>query len=74
MFVCVCSAVTDSQIIDAVDEGVTSFDAMQDHLGVAKACGTCSCEVKTLLQNKLAQSLSSRVGQAITVPASRLSA
>lgn len=73
MFVCVCSAVTDSEIKDAIDEGVTSFDAMQDHLGVAKTCGTCSCEVKTLLQNKLSESLASRVGQTFPTP-SRLPA
>lgn len=60
MFVCVCSAVTDQEIVDAVDEGVTSFDDMQDHLDVSKACGSCSCEVKRLLKEKLNASLASR--------------
>lgn len=60
MFVCVCSAVSDSQIENAIDEGITSFEAMQDELGVAKTCGTCSCDVKALLQKKLNKTLAAR--------------
>jgi|TARA_B110000116_G_C16312135_1_gene348561 bacterioferritin-associated ferredoxin len=57
MFVCVCNAVSDHQIIDAIDEGVCSFEDLQDNLGVAKTCGTCSCEVKKLLSEKVEKSL-----------------
>lgn len=42
MYVCVCNAVTDSQIIAAVDAGHTSLRALRDHLGVAAECGRCA--------------------------------
>lgn len=62
MFVCLCNAVSDSQIEDAVDAGVTSFEAIQDSLGVANTCGTCECEVKQILSAKLNSALASRSG------------
>jgi bacterioferritin-associated ferredoxin len=60
MFVCVCNAVSDTQIEDAVDAGVTSFEAIQEQLGVANTCGTCACEVKQILSTKLNSALASR--------------
>ena len=59
MFVCLCKSVTDHQIRDAVEQGVTSFNAMQERLQVSTACGTCSCEVKKIIQAKLQLELSS---------------
>ena len=66
MFVCVCSSVSDHQIIDAIDEGVCSFEDLQDNLGVAKSCGTCSCEVKKLLREKVAKSLATHSFQTLS--------
>jgi len=60
MFVCLCKSVTDHQINDAVDNGVTSFEAMQSHLSVSSACGACTCEVKKLISKKLNRALSSQ--------------
>ena len=42
MYVCVCNAVTDSQIIAAVDAGHGSLKALRQHLGVAAECGRCA--------------------------------
>lgn len=60
MFVCICKSVTDHQIKDAVDTGVSSFEAMQSHLAVSTVCGGCSCEVKRVIAQKLESELSSR--------------
>jgi len=60
MFVCLCKSVTDHQINDAVENGVTSFEAMQSHLAVSSVCGTCTCEVKKIISEKLKAELSSR--------------
>lgn len=60
MFVCLCKAVTDHQIADAVDTGVTSFEDMQSHLAVSTVCGGCACEVKRVIEQKLKSELSSR--------------
>jgi len=53
MFVCLCKSVTDNEITAAVDCGVTSFTDMQEHLEVATVCGSCTCEVKKIIQQKL---------------------
>lgn len=60
MFVCLCKAVTDHQINDAVDAGVTSFTAMQAKLDVATVCGSCTCEVKQLMMKKFNRNLSAK--------------
>ena len=60
MFVCVCNAVSDHQITDAINEGACSFEDLQDNLGVAKTCGSCSCEVKKILRAKVEKSLASQ--------------
>jgi len=60
MFVCLCKSVTDHEIRDAVDEGVSSFAAMQERLEVGSVCGACTCEVKQILQEKLQKEVSSR--------------
>lgn len=61
MFVCLCKAVTDHEIRDAVDQGVTSFEGMQSHLDVSTACGGCACEVKEVMEKKLKAECSSRL-------------
>ncbi len=61
MFVCLCKAVTDHQIKDAVDTGVSSFEDMQSHLAVSTVCGGCACEVKRVIEQKLKSELSSRM-------------
>lgn len=69
MFVCLCKSVTDHEILAAVDEGVTSFNAMQAHLEVSTVCGSCTCEVKQILNNKLQAEASKRAPGAYTTPA-----
>lgn len=59
MFVCLCKSVTDHQIRDAVDTGVTTFEDMQSHLSVSTVCGGCSCEVKLVMEQKLKVELAS---------------
>ncbi|MBT5560099.1 MAG: (2Fe-2S)-binding protein [Proteobacteria bacterium] len=67
MFVCVCRSVSDHQITDAINEGACSFEDLQDNLGVAKSCGTCSCEVKKILREKVGKSLASQGFQTLNV-------
>lgn len=46
--------------------GVTSFSQMQAHLSVGTACGSCTCEVKKIMQAKLEKELGSRVSEGFT--------
>ena len=41
MYVCVCNAITDSQIREAAEAGVEDLWALQATLGVASNCGSC---------------------------------
>ena len=42
MYVCICNAVTDSQIRAAVAAGHDSLKSLRAHLGVAAECGRCA--------------------------------
>lgn len=42
MYVCICQAVTEKQIRDAVEQGVHSLSSLRQHLGVASECGKCA--------------------------------
>jgi len=59
MFVCLCKSITDHEIRAAVDQGVHTFDDMQAHLDVSSVCGSCSCEVKQIMQKRLAKEVAS---------------
>jgi bacterioferritin-associated ferredoxin len=49
MYVCICNAVTDSQVRAAVDAGHDSLKALRTHLGVGDECGRCSRYAADLL-------------------------
>lgn len=42
MYICICNAITDSQIKEAVANGATSLADLQFDLGVAINCGRCA--------------------------------
>lgn len=42
MYVCICHAVTERQVRQAVEDGVHTLRALRDHLGVASECGKCA--------------------------------
>ena len=41
MYVCLCKAITESQISAAVDEGADSLVKLRKKIGVADSCGSC---------------------------------
>ncbi|WP_038369278.1 (2Fe-2S)-binding protein [Brackiella oedipodis] len=41
MYICICNAVTDKAIKEAVAKGVSTFDELQNELGVGNCCGCC---------------------------------
>ena len=50
MYVCVCNAVTESQVLRAVEEGVRNLRGLQARLGVALECGRCASYAHGLLK------------------------
>lgn len=50
MYVCVCNAVTDRDIIKAAENGASSLDDLTNTLNVASCCGRCSTCARDLLR------------------------
>ena len=53
MYVCVCRAVTERQIGEAVRAGVRTFKDLQRTLGVASECGQCAAAARQCLEQAL---------------------
>ncbi len=53
MYICVCHAVTDSQIRKAVDEGATTLPELQCQLPVASCCGRCEDSAREVIEEHL---------------------
>jgi bacterioferritin-associated ferredoxin len=50
MYVCLCKAVTDRQIRDAINGGCCSFSEVRKTLGVATECGKCGQHAKSIVK------------------------
>jgi bacterioferritin-associated ferredoxin len=49
MIVCVCNNISDREIRQAVDLGVSSIDELRRDLGVATCCGKCAAYAEEVL-------------------------
>jgi bacterioferritin-associated ferredoxin len=50
MYVCICHAVTESEIHSAVRAGAQGMEDLQNRLNVATCCGTCVDSVAECLE------------------------
>lgn len=55
MFVCICHAVTDTAIENAVENGAVTMQQLANELNVGTQCGKCCCCAKKVLTSKLMQ-------------------
>ncbi|MCG9712960.1 bacterioferritin-associated ferredoxin [Shewanella insulae] len=53
MYVCLCHAITDKQIKEAVDQGDMSLSDVKRRLGVGNQCGKCSKMATEIIQARL---------------------
>jgi bacterioferritin-associated ferredoxin len=53
--VCTCMEVMYSQIVEAIQEGVNTFEQLSDVLGVGTGCSSCVEEVYEILKEVLAE-------------------
>jgi bacterioferritin-associated ferredoxin len=67
MYICVCKAVTDSQILTAIENGVCTRKKLTHCFGIGKDCGKCNKDVSALLEQSSvpAKLLPSAANQAI---------
>ncbi len=53
MYVCLCKAVTDSQIREAVENGTKHFGQLRKELGLATQCGKCGIVAREVFNQSL---------------------
>jgi Bacterioferritin-associated ferredoxin len=63
MYVCICHAVTDRQIRQAVDEGVRTMRELRQRFGLCSRCGKCGPCAKEVLSEHLPKACQSVVAQ-----------
>ena len=49
MYVCICKAVTDKEIRQAVANGAGNLYELRESLGVASGCGSCADHAQEIL-------------------------
>ena len=49
MYVCICNAITEKQVRQAVESGVEDLWGLQRELGVAAGCGACKESASKIL-------------------------
>lgn len=57
MFICICKAITDNQIKDAVANGATTLSAVRKDLGVATQCCKCLPDARAVIDDALSEQL-----------------
>jgi bacterioferritin-associated ferredoxin len=55
MYICLCNAITDRDIVQAAEQGVSSAEDLAHHLGVGLGCGRCTSCAKSILSETLAR-------------------
>ena len=63
MYVCLCRAVTDGQILESIENGANSFREVRDELDLGTCCGRCVPEARELIDQKLSE-IASRISVA----------
>lgn len=64
MIVCICHAVNDKTIRNAVRNGACSMRELRQELNVASQCGKCACMAKSILKEETTQTGFSFAAQA----------
>ncbi|MYN26587.1 (2Fe-2S)-binding protein [Duganella levis] len=66
MIVCVCNNISDREIRQAMELGITSMDELRDALGVATCCGQCfSCAEEILTEQLAAQAAAANLQETV---------
>ena len=53
MYVCVCNAVTDKDVKQAIDDGANCMGHLQERLNIGRCCGSCSDTAGQILDKHL---------------------
>ena len=59
MYICVCNAVTETDIKKAVKGGANCLHHLETKLGVSNQCGSCRCDAVSCLERALEKEMGS---------------
>ena len=57
MYICICNNITDTKIVESVNNGSTCLDDVKNDLGVATKCGKCRCQCEEIINKTLPKAL-----------------
>jgi len=57
MYICICNAVTDRDIKQAVDDGANCMSHLQERLNVGRCCGKCADAAGNCMDKHMAKQL-----------------
>ena len=55
MYICICNAITESQVHEAVESGAEDLWDLQAELGLASGCGSCKETASDILRENRAR-------------------
>ena len=55
MYICICNAVTEKQVHEAIDGGAITLDALHQALAVGSQCGNCRDCARQCIREKLGE-------------------
>ena len=55
MYICLCNAITERQIVQAAEQGARSPEDLSQDLGVGLGCGRCTSCAASLLKDTVAR-------------------
>ncbi len=68
MYICICKAVTERQICEAIESGACTRKDISTCLKAGTGCGKCNREIRDLLQRGRSESQGLRAGEAAAYP------
>jgi bacterioferritin-associated ferredoxin len=57
MYICLCKAITDNQIREAVENGATRFGQVRQELGLASQCGKCGILAREVFDQSMERNI-----------------
>ncbi len=62
MFVCLCKAVSDTQLVEIIRKGASTVKQVADSCGAGSGCGACNREIQEMIEDEARLSCDPEVG------------
>lgn len=66
MYICLCKAITDKDIAEAVNAGHVSFEEVQYQLDVSTGCGSCQQSVQAVISHTVSKNMSGQSAERLS--------